>query len=227
MYQSPKGIYLLDRSLKDHYIGADVEAYNAFTVTSAVMVPNTTQVRFTLSNGVALVYDYYLKDERGIGQWSVFTNVSAVAATVFQGVYTYIKSSGQVNKENSSVFTDNGDFVQLSLETGWLSFAGLQGFQRVRRAAILGDYKSAHTLQIEAAYDFDQAVNQTATVVATSSPPYQWLLLLARQKCEAIKLAIQDNQSASFGEGLDLSGISFEVGIKGGVYGIGQSKNIA
>ena len=71
-YQDPtKGIWLLDRSLQEYYIGADVEAFNGYIVTSAQLSEGYTQVRFSISNGTDLVYDYVA------GQWSVFTNHSA------------------------------------------------------------------------------------------------------------------------------------------------------
>ena len=44
-FKSAKGIYLLDRSFQVHYIGADVEAYNALTIVGAAVVPDTNSVR--------------------------------------------------------------------------------------------------------------------------------------------------------------------------------------
>ena len=76
MFKSSKGIYLLSRALELKYIGADVEAYNAFDVTSAQLIPTVYEVRFTLTNGVCLVHDYY------VDQWSVYTNIAAVDATM-------------------------------------------------------------------------------------------------------------------------------------------------
>ena len=42
-------------------LGAPVEAYNQQTITSATLAPNVNQVRFTLGNGLALVYDYFMQ----------------------------------------------------------------------------------------------------------------------------------------------------------------------
>jgi len=227
MYQSPKGIYLLDRSMKDHYIGGDVEAYNSYTVTSALRVDGTTQVRFTLSNGTALVYDYAdtVKDERGYGQWSVFTGISAVAATNYNGNYTYISSAGRVRTEAPGVYTDAGAFIQLSLTTSWLSLAGLQGFQRVYSSEILGQYQSPHHLNVQVAYDFDPTVVQTDDIVGTSVAPYQYRVDFARQKCEAIQLTLKDTQASGFGQGLSLSALTLQVGSKGGLNRLSQTRN--
>ncbi len=57
MFKSEKGIYLLDRGLGVHYIGADVAAFNPYTVVAATLVSSQNQVRFLLSNNVMLVYD--------------------------------------------------------------------------------------------------------------------------------------------------------------------------
>lgn len=216
MYQSPKGIYLLDRSLKDHYIGAAVQAFNAFTVTSAELIPTARQVRMTLSNGTALVYDYYDRDQSGIGQWSVFTGISAVGSALFQDLFTFVTAAGVVSQETPGVFTDNGAFVQMKLLTSWLSFAGLQGFQRVYRCLILGKYYSPHHLNVQVAYDDVSTFVQVNDIPASSTPPYQYRINFQRQKCEAVQLQIMDTQTSAFGEGLSLTALAFEVGVKGG-----------
>ena len=47
MFKSKKGIYLLSRSMQLAYIGANVEAFNDLKVSSAIVVPEENQVRFT------------------------------------------------------------------------------------------------------------------------------------------------------------------------------------
>lgn len=211
MFQSPKGFYLLDRGLNVQYIGAEVEFYNDQTTTSAVLIANTTQVRFTLGNGVSLVYDYLFK------QWDIFTNISAVASTIYQGQFTYVNSAGLVLKETPGTFTDNGTAIAMLLETGWLSFAGLQGFQRIYEVILLGEYKSTHTLLVEVYYDFEDTVSQTTTITPTATAPYQWSIMLKRQKCEAIRFQITEADTGTPAEGLSISSITVEVGIKGGL----------
>jgi hypothetical protein len=210
MFQSPKGIYLLARNMTVNYIGAEVEAYNSYTVTSAVLMENVNQVRFSISNGTDLVYDYYF------GQWSIFTNISAVDACLFNGVYTYLSSAGLVNQENTS-YTDNGAFIQLSATTSWMSFANLQGFQRIWRLVVLGNYKSPHTLQINTAVDFSPTFEQNTSIPVMTAPNiYEYRIHMKQQKCTSIQFQIQDSQSSAFGEGFQLSEITLEVGMKVG-----------
>lgn len=211
MFKSSKGIYLLSRALELKYIGADVEAYNAFDVTSAQLIPTVYEVRFTLTNGVCLVHDYY------VDQWSVYTNIAAVDATIFQNKYTYLKANGVILQETPGSYTDNGSFIQLLLTTSWNSFAGLQGYERFYDMLILGDYKSPHTLNIDFSYNFDNStVQNTQIPVLTDPGVYQYRVFPVTQKCEAFKLSIYDTQDASFGEGFDISAIIMRIGIKQG-----------
>lgn len=241
MYKSAKGIYLLDRSLQVSYVGAEVEAYNNATITSAALVSNTNQVRFCLNTGVALVYDYYFQ------QWSVFTNIAAVDTTIFQNQFTYLRANGTVSQEVPGTFTDNNTFIKLRITTAWLSFAGLQAFQRVYKLLLLGEYNSPHKLYVQVAYDFNPYATQEDTINSTlllqnptygestpygneqvygsPYPLYQYRINLARQKCEAIQFTIEDVQSSNFGEGLSLSAMAFEVGAKQGLNKIGASRS--
>lgn len=212
MFKSDKGFYLLDRSLAASYIGADVEAYNSQTVTSAILLSTQNQVRFTMSSGTVLVYDYFM------GQWSVYTGFSAVDATLYQGEFTYIKANGKVYQENPALFTDDGSFIQLKVQTGWLSLAGLQGYQRMYQFLVLGDYKSAHTLNVDLAYDFSPSISQSVAIPVLSDPGvYEFRVFTDVQKCTAMQVTLYDTQSAPFGEGLDLSALTLQVGIKTGL----------
>lgn len=222
MFQSAKGIYLMDRSLSVKYIGDDVEAYNSYAVTSSKLITSLNQVRFTLSSGVVLVYDYF------VDQWSVFDSITAVDSCEFGGQFTWLKANGKIYKENPSLFTDDGAFVQMYIQTGWIQMAGIQGFQRIYKAMVVGDYKSPHTLNCELAYDFVSTAAQTITVPVASAPsgvPYQYRLFPSRQKCEAIQFTFYDTQSPAYGEGLSLSALSFEVGIKRGLNKVSESQS--
>lgn len=213
MFQSSKGIYLLDRSLQASYIGAEVEAYNTAKVTSAHLMRKINQVRFTLDSGFCLVYDYFFQ------QWSVFENIDAVDSCVFEDNFTYAKSDGRVYEENPGFYDDDGAFVPLGMTSAWLSFAGLQGFQRIYKALLLGEQKGNHTLQVQIAYDFDPTAVQTDNIDATAISPtvYQWRIFPVRQKCEAIRLTLTDVQIAGFNEGFNISDLTLEVGLKSGV----------
>jgi hypothetical protein len=232
MFQSEKGIYLLDRSLAVQYVGDDVDAYRGSIVTAARLLSDTHEVRFTLDNGIALVWNYLAR------QWSVSPSIDAADATIFQGRFTYLRPSGLVLQETPGTYTDDGSLVRVKAKTAWFSFAGLQGFQRVYRLLLLGEYKGPHKITISIAYDFNPEPAQVVTVDAEDllgtplygadeafgsgspfggeHPTYCFRLHLARQKCSAVQVMIEESQSPPYGEGLGLSALAFEVGGKKG-----------
>ena len=134
-------------------------------------------------------------------------------------------STGTILKEATGVYTDNGAFIQLSLTTSWLSFAGLQGYERFYDMLLLGDYKSPHTLNVQFAYDFNNTTTQTVQIPVTSDPGvYQYRIFPINQKCEAFQITIFDTQDSSFGEGFDISALIMRVGIKAGTNKMAASK---
>ena len=231
MFQSDKGIWLLGRGMEVSYIGAPVEAFtrNAL-VQSALAIPETTQVRFTLNSGIILMYDYYYQ------QWGTFS-VNAISSTLYQNLHTYINSSGAVFQETPGSYLDGSNPVTMSFVTSWINLAGLQGYQRAFFFYMLGQYITPHYLQVGIAYDYEPAVVQSVTITPNNySVPYggfgndeaspygqetpyggpgdieQWRVFLANQRSQAIQLNIQEIYDESLGvpagEGLRMSGIN-------------------
>ncbi len=208
IFKSNKGIYLLGRSLAVQYIGADVEAFNSSTVTSSQLIVETNQIRFTLNSGITLMYDYF------VSQWSVFTNINALSSIITSNNFTYLQSNGLVLQETPGAFTDNGNFIKLKITTSWLSLSGIQGFQRIYKAILLGQYFGPHKLLVQAAYDFNPINTQQTYFDATKDfnaniygqdpffgtnspyggqyPTYQYRLFTDKQVCEAVQFTIED-----------------------------------
>lgn len=216
MFKSSKGIYLLDRSLQTRYIGAAVEDYNQYTVRGAKLIPSQNQVKFILSNGTALLYDYYWTDENGIGQWGVRSNLAAASDTLFQDLHTYVTSAGQVYQETPGLYLDGASAINTSWKTGWFNLAGLQGFERAYFFYFLAQYISAHTLTINLYYDYDATtVQQTLTITPDSSELEQWRVFLSKQKCQAFQIELIEACNGS-GAGYSMSGLDLVVGLKKG-----------
>lgn len=237
MFKSKKGIYLLSKSLGLQYIGANVEVFNDLKISSAIVVPEENQVRFTTKDGETLVYNYFVR------QWATFTNHRALSAINVNFTYYYLRFDGILYIEDEIGFTDNGSPINLKLATGWISFASVQGFQRLYKLLLLGNFKSPHKLKISIAYDFNEAFTQEVVIDTADFndntrygeySPYgdpstiayggdgnveQMRIDLKRQKCQAIKIKIEEIQddSANYGEGLSINNIMFEVGQKAGV----------
>lgn len=221
IFQSKKGIYLLDRALVAEYIGMPVEGYNDQTVLCVELVSTLNHIRISMSGGDILNYDYLLN------KWSIFPGLSFVDSTIYNNQYAAINTTGVLKKEDTGVYLDDGAYYKLKLVSSWFAFATLQGFQRIRKAIILGDYKTPHNLIVSVAYDFINTISQVITIPVSGVPQnaYQWRAFFKRQKCESIQLTIEDEQSASLGEGYTFSGIAIEVGVKSSSYKLPASQS--
>lgn len=237
MFQSDKGIWLLGRDLQTIYIGAPVEGFNASKVQSAVNVPETNEVRFTLSTGEWLMYDYFQ------GQWGSFNGVAATSSCIYNGLHTYINASGLAYQEKLNSYVDDTNPVLMKFTTGWLSLAGLQGYQRAYFFYLLGKYYSPHKLFIEVGYDYDPNPQSAALISpnnyspvyggngSDSESPYgqqagyggpsaveNWRIFFKQQRCSAFQLTLSEIYDPSLGidpgAGFTLSGLNVVVGLK-------------
>lgn len=218
MFQSSKGIMLLDRALGLGYIGAPVEAYNAEMVNSGVLVAAANHVRMATSSRV-LVYDYH------IGAWATFAISGVKSSCIYGGKWTYGLSTSVI-QENSG-FTDPGDVaISLKLKTAWINFAGVAGFARARRLALLGSYLSAHLLRVRlyvTPSDNSATAVQDETFTANSGELHR--IPLTQQKFSALQVEIWDDFTGlSPGEGYDISALAFEVGMKPRLAKLSSSK---
>lgn len=228
-------IWLLGRDLSTSYIGAPVEELtkNA-TILSTVTIPGANEVRFILSSGITLIYDYYY------GQWNNSVGIPAVSSTLYQGLHTYLNSFSQVFQETPGEYLDGSNPVLMSFTTSWITLAGLQGYQRAYFFYLLGQYFSPHKLQVLIAYDFNpNPVQQSIIFPSNYAPVYgldtpygqgspyggssvleQWRIFFGRQRCEAFQISVSEiydpKYGVSAGAGLSLSGINVVVGIKKG-----------
>jgi hypothetical protein len=250
MFQSDKGIWLLDRSLGTSYIGAPVEDFTVnSTVLSAVSVPGTNQVRFTLDSGVTLMYDYYAQ------QWGTFVNIPGVSSVLYNNLHTYLRSDGSVFQETPGLYLDNTTPTVISLTTSWFNITGLQGYQRAYQYYLLGSYLSPHLLQVQTSYDYVSLPVQSDMIQPDNFSPAwgepdpgdtsnwgssqvwggpsdseQWRVNLERQKCQSLQITINEQYDPSFGvpagAGLTLSGINLVIGVKSGYPRLSPSRAV-
>lgn len=233
MFQSDKGIWLLGRDLNTTYIGAPVEKYNSDLVESALVIPGTNQVRFTLNSGITLMYDYYYQ------QWATFAGVPSISSTLYQNLHTFINSFGQVLQETPGLYLDGNNPVLLSFTTSWINLAGLQGYQRAYWFYLLGTYLSPIKLNLSIAYDYNEAPIQNTLFTPNnfgptygSVSPYgqaqyggpgkilQERIFLKKERCQSFQITLDEIYDPSFGvaagAGLTLSGLNLVVALKRG-----------
>lgn len=246
MFKSKKGIYLLDRGLQVQYIGAEVEAWNSLTITSAAVVDDQNQVRFTTAEGRCLIYDLFFK------QWYTFTNIQAVDSAMWQGKYVFLKATGEIWRETKDKFLDVDVPIISKYVLALMQFAQVQGFQRIFKINILGENLGTHGLKIEVGYDFRDFYEERFIVYPDSvlfdsvygddtvwgeagtlwggnyDGVYQFQIRPRQQRCQALKLKIEDFFGSGTGTaGFALSNVTAEMGIEPNVARIAKTKIIA
>ena len=241
MFQSAKGLYRISRGLQVDYVGAPVEdAADGADVRSILLSEDENQCRVLVASGSTPVYDYQFK------QWTLFTGHEGVSAVRYNEAYHYLKSDGTVLRQSASSFLDGNRDIHLKLKTAWLRVAGIQGFQRVSRVAILGDRLSAHQLVCRVMINFNEQVveefpfdPETALFSSdygeglygvgvfggASDTVYQFRHTLREQKCEAISFEIEDVGSNP-GRAYSLSGIALEIGVIPGTARLSAAKTV-
>jgi len=244
MFASRSGIYVLTNDLEISYIGSPVERWNSETITSAVLVGDESEVRFTTEKGPCLVYNYFFRE------WYTWLGYDSPGAVEWRGDYVCIRNlAGEENIvaiEDKTLYRDMGSTYSMKIGLAWASFAGIQGLQRIWRILALGEYRSPHKLKIALQYDttninHDEIIWDPATVTAQAygdAPvygdglyggadlPYQARIHVRRQKCQALRLILQDLDQEGSGESFSLSGITFEVGVKKGAGKISAGQSV-
>lgn len=210
MFKSDKGIYLIDRSLQASYIGAPVEGYNQYSVLSAQLIPNSTQVRFWISNGTLLMYDYFFK------KWSTWTPPAGISDCIFQGQHTYVDATGQVYQETPGLFVDGASTpVLMSFTTAWIKLAGLVGYQRAYFFFLLAQYISSHKLSLSLYTDFSTTPDSTVTITPNSQDSLEnWRIFFAKQRCQSFQIQLSEVYTGVLGQGFNMSGLNLIVGAK-------------
>ncbi len=217
LFQSRRGIELLSSGLEVSWVGHSVDDTLAAypTITSAVLVAAEEEVRFTCneadgSNGIVLVWDYgykiwFVRRYKDVADTAT-VDVAFVDAALIDGVYTMLTAGGQVYRETTAHKLDNGTgYVEMDIilanisaqpgRSGWAN-ANL-GFSRVKDITLLGTSVTNHDLKVSVAHDYSASYAYTKTFIAGSAattvgPKELCRTSPATQKCQAIKIRIQD-----------------------------------
>jgi hypothetical protein len=233
IFQSDKGLWLLGRDLNTSYIGSRVETLTQDAiVNTALTIPGTNQVRFTMSSGITIMYDYFFDE------WGSFVGIPGISSTLFEGLHTYVNTLGQVFQEKVGTYLDGTTPVLMSFTTAWISLAGLQGYERFYSGYLLGEYITPFKLDVQFAYDYNPSQFQSQIVTPQAFQPnwgndplwgsdefwggvsqvFEERVFPDKQKCETFSMTINEIYDASFGvpsgQGLTLSGLNLIVGVK-------------
>ena len=245
-FQTLAGLFVLGRDLQLNFAGAAVkDLTDQFPeVTSAVLVPSETQVRFTVRDPVAgagavLVYDF---SQGAWTRWDVQRRILApvlidpVGACVHKDVYYILASNGIVYREDPTTHYDSTNvYVPLRIESGWLQAAQQSGWQRVRQVAASCRRVDPHNLTVSLYQEFDsttptQTFQWTEATISAQKLVELVVMRVRQQKCTAFKIAIEDTASAgsntlpAVGTGYECVGFSVELSGKRGLYKPGDQQ---
>ena len=243
-FRSPFGIRLISRSgslgraQDGKQAGAEVDSLVSGNVV-AVAGDAKQQLRFYQSSGTVLVWDYQWQ------QWTRFTGTANVDACYaddrFYHLSNYSTTTPLLRYTDETAFFDVDDAGTATsnftgyVETAWLSFAGIQGFQRIYRLMILGrmvdNSVEQQTFDLYLGFDFDITSppdDETAnlTLVPAANGFVQIQHHLARQKCEALKIGLSFRPKGSSNDTgrLRITDLTLQVGVKPGYYKLPSSQ---
>jgi hypothetical protein len=222
-FLSERGIYTLSRSLEFAFVGSTVkDTTEDATVVSGVLVPSQSEVRWGLSDGTVIVWNYRLN------QWSTWPGLTHTHATLWRGAYTRFSGSS-VRKETVGDWSVGG--ASMTYATPWIKLGGLQGFKRVWRATLLGRrFDGGVIVFVGYNYNDEYAEFRVWTpeemdLLVSEDTGYRMQLAVrpSRQKCESVRFAFVSTTSEggdgeTAGRGAEFVGLQLDVGLKKGAY---------
>lgn len=237
LFESRRGIELLDRGLNISFVGQQIEDTLAAypTITSAVLVAEFAEVRFTCnasngSSGVVLAWDYLNKiwftRKYTDAADTATSSVAFVDAALINGVYTLLTAGGQVYRESQTTYLDNATtWVGRDLQIADVHPGGPGGWYRFKLFQVLGTSETNHDLRLSISRDYstswEQVENFAAQTAATTVGPLQSCrIVIGNQKAQAVRLRLQDltPTTGSVGTGLGpiWSGLALQLMQKSG-----------
>jgi len=252
LFLSRDGIAILTRSFVVVRVGKGVERFLAtgpddqapVGVSSAVNVPTSTEVRFSLQrydgapkkSEAAVCYRLDGMDDPSWSetQWAthgVAGGMRIVSAALHDNRYTWIADNGYVFQETPAAWFDGftttapTQYVPMRAALAPWKPGPVQSWVRIWRVGVLADRKAPHALTVSIAYDYDASPTTvrgwTGAEVAALARE-QLKVHVVKQKCEALAVTVDDtaptDTSAGTGEGPVIAGVSLEVGVKPGMH---------
>lgn len=220
----------------DDLLSPEVSVVAVSGVTTSSSSRTKQQVRFYLggNSSAALVWDTHWR------QWTRFTGCQNLDARFVDGVYYHlsnVSTTPLLRYFSDTVYTDvndSGTATQAftsTVTTGWLSFAGIQGFQRIYRLMLTGvnTTASAQTIAGTFTYDFSTTMGDSFTTNQTpnAASSVQIQHHMAKQKCEAMKISITFQPQTTSNTGrLRLTDLTLQVGIKPGYFKLPSASRV-
>lgn len=248
IFLSRRGFYTIDAKFNATLIGDPVkDTISGYTCTSAVVVPDVNNVRFTFTNGTTgfiLIYDYR------INEWFTWVipitegapvsstiNAPLVGGTYVNNIYYVLDANGRVYQETATYKDVAGStYIPQRIKTGWIQPNGPETYYSLRRLTLLANKVAAHSLTVKLYANYNSTTpvltwNLTsAQIEALSSPTtregFQLRIPAPYSKGTAFMVEVLDaapSPDSGTGAGFQISAITVDIAW-GGSPARGQSQ---
>lgn len=161
VFQSKRGLEILPRGGGPSVPIGDAVVDELTTypeVTSAVVEPSQTQVRFAVQNAArnaarVLCWDYSLPNGGGWSTYSSADMPSNNSAVMWGDRYSYVRYAAATLWQETRAWTDFSGWITTAVETGDVRLNGLNGFGRIYESLILGEHRAPHKFKLEVSLD--------------------------------------------------------------------------
>lgn len=232
IFKSTKGWRLLGRDLTVKDIGSAVTAYNSLDVTSAVLLEDREECRFTSLNGLTLVYCY------AVDQWATqSTSMSNYAGFIDAvwwptlGAYVRAHPVAGLMKDTTGSLVDSPQSGSAAIvTTARLSFLHLQslgGFQRARWLYLTASALVTPDSTLTIGVDYNDSYSNSAEGSYVVTVPMSGITFsnvdsidlrhkLRRQKCKSVSFTFTETP-VNGGNALNgMQALSLQIGLKRG-----------
>lgn len=175
------------------YVGAGVRAYDTQTITSAVVVRESTEIRFYALEGITLCWNWTAKT------WGWNTAQTCLTATIgYHGVpgVVYARADGYVLSEATAdsldPYTEGGAPYLARIRTPWYRLGGQQsGWGRVRRIQGVGQLPANHRTVVSLYKNQELIPFQTASIVfGETRPRWDWEIRPEQQPMSSVLIEV-------------------------------------
>lgn len=208
-FQSDKGVFVLDGGLNTVHFGSAYEdETNGNDILKTLSPVDSETMRYVMSSGV-LSYNTFFNT------WSLDTSTELVPidAAIYNNAFCVLTAT-KLLRENRTTWQDDSTDYDIEIQTGWITFSKLAGFQRLYRLFVVMDNHSAYNGKVSLAYDYGDYVDE---VSFTESADPRIELYPTIQKCQAFRIKFEASTASGTGQGIDLNFISISVGVKRGL----------
>lgn len=233
-YIADRGIYLVSTNGQVQYVGAPVEdLVDASTIKQITLFDHVNEIRFLADDGssqsACYVFNTFFKQWY---RWSILGSGNPVDQISYSATggsdddsHYILRLNSNIHRQSKTAYQDNAANYDMVVTFRPVIANGLQGVQRIYRAMILYDYKTASTGLLSFAFDYSSSFTENHTVTTFGSDiPNNIRAHLTNQKCRAFKMRIL---VASSGEGITLNGLAIEAGARPGTFKLPNTQTMA